>query len=124
LEIYGKKSKPWHYSLDSSNRLNALFLAHPDCVKLGRIFNTSFVIDCTYQTNIYQLKVFSVVGITCLNTSFYFCIAFLPRKIEEWFEWALTKMINLFCDVNIPKTFSIDRDLALYNVMTFRKTSW
>lgn len=93
------------YVLDESNRLNALFLAHEESVELGKKFNTSFVMDCTYQTNRYQLKVLCVMeSNTCFNTSFYLCIAFIPKETEEWHEWALRNTLLLFQGRTVPKT--------------------
>lgn len=105
----------WDYSLGDDNSVISLFLAHPDSIKLGRSFNKAFVVDCTYNTTKHKFNQLGVVGITSLNTTFYLCMAFIPKETEEWYTWALIRMKNLFLNIELPLSMSIDRDLALFN---------
>jgi hypothetical protein len=66
--------------------------------------------DCTYQTNKYKLKLLDVVGVTCLNSTFYVCFIYIPKEDETWFFWALSSLKEFYGDVEPPKSISMDRD--------------
>jgi hypothetical protein len=70
------------YSLDDKNRVDALFFAHPDSIKLCRSYNSVILMDCTYKTNKYNMNLLDVVGITSFNTTFFVCFVFLPEETE------------------------------------------
>jgi hypothetical protein len=73
--------------------------------------------DCTYKTNKYNMNLLDVVGITSFNTTFFVCFVFLPEETEPWYTWALTRIKELYIDIEVPKVIGIDRDLALENVL-------
>jgi hypothetical protein len=105
------------YSLDDENRVEALFFAHPDSIKLCRSYNSVILMDCTYKTNKYNMNLLDVVGITSFNTTFFVCFVFLPEETEPWYTWALTRLKELYLDIEVPKVIGIDRDLALKNAL-------
>jgi hypothetical protein len=103
------------HSVNETNNVQAIFFAHPDSIKLSRLYNISIVMDCTYNTNKYKMSLLNVVGITSFNTTFYICFAFIPQENETWYNWALDRLKGLYHDIELPKSISIDRDLALIN---------
>jgi hypothetical protein len=103
------------HSVNETNNVQAIFFAHPDSIKLSRLYNISIVMDCTYNTNKYKMSLLNVVGITSFNTTFYICFAFIPQENETWYNWALDRLKGLYHDLELPKSISIDRDLALIN---------
>ncbi len=71
--------------------------------------------DCTYKSNKYHLPLLSVVGTTCLNTTFYAAFGFLLQERTKDFTWFLGIFQTLYrrLDLEDPKVIVIDRDAAL-----------
>jgi hypothetical protein len=107
------------HSLDEENRVEALFFAHPESIKLCRSYNSVILMDCTYKTNKYRLNLLDVVGITSFNTTFFVCFVFLPEETEPWYQWALTRVREMYVGIEAPRVIGIDRDLALKNALEF-----
>jgi len=55
------------------------FFAHPNSVQLATTYNAVLVMDCTYKTYWFHMKLFDVVGITGFNTTIYVGFAFLQK---------------------------------------------
>jgi len=75
------------------------------------------VMDCTYKTNWFHMKLFDVVGITSFNTTFYVEFAFLQKETEECYAWALENVKSLYSGISYSPVIAIDRYLALVNVV-------
>ncbi|WP_375449254.1 transposase [uncultured Nostoc sp.] len=73
------------------------------------------IMDCTYKSNKYHLPLLSVVGTTCLNTTFYAAFGFLLQERTKDFTWFLGIFQTLYrrLDLEDPKVIVIDRDAAL-----------
>ncbi|KAL0216833.1 hypothetical protein RCL1_007316 [Eukaryota sp. TZLM3-RCL] len=57
-------------------KLLALFMYHKEALELLVQFPHVLFIDCTYRTNVNNMPLLHVVGMTCLNTTFsaFFCL--------------------------------------------------
>jgi hypothetical protein len=115
LQELNEEDWVYHYSLDEDNKLQALLFAPKSSITMCRLYNKSIIMDCKYQTNKYNLKLLDVVGVTCLNSTFYVCFIYIPKEDETWFFWALSSLKEFYGDVEPPKSISMDRDLALIN---------
>ena len=93
------------------------FLAHRSSVKLARTYNAVLVMDCTYKTNWFHMKLFDVVGITSFNTTFYVGFEFLQKETEVYYAWALENVKSLYSRISYSPVIAIDRDPALVNAV-------
>ena len=91
--------------MDAENHINALF------------YNAVLVMDCTYKTNWFHMKLFDVVGITSFNTTFYVGFEFLQKETEVYYAWALENVKSLYSRISYSPVIAIDRDPALVNAV-------
>ena len=97
--------------LDGGCRVNGLFLAFNEVVKLAKRFDGVFLLDCTYKTNKLGMPLLNFVGIACTNQMFNAAVAFLPDEQEESYKWALRE----FSSIVNPRVTTTDQELALMN---------
>ena len=71
--------------------------------------------DCTYKTNKFRMPLFDIIGIDCLQRTFYVGFCFLAREDQDIIEWALTCLQYLYSSLGLPppRTIVTDRDNAL-----------
>ncbi|XP_071689837.1 protein FAR1-RELATED SEQUENCE 5-like [Rutidosis leptorrhynchoides] len=100
---------------NSEGRITRLFIAHPLSIKLARIFSNTFVMDCTYKTNRYNMPLLDIIEVSCFNSSFYSGFAFLEKEDEENYIWALHVFKKILGQGNYPSIIMSDRELALMN---------
>jgi len=117
LDDLQASSWQFSYALDEHDRIIRLFMIHPESLKLARIYNNVVLGDCTYKTNQFRLKLLNVVGITSLFTTFYVCFCFLLTETYEDYSWFLERFKAIYVDIDSPKVFSTDRDLAFMNAL-------
>ena len=99
--------------LDDGGRVNGLFLALNEVVKLAKRFDGVFLLDCTYKTNKFGMPLLNFVGIACTNQTFNAAVAFLPDEQEESYKCALRE----FSSIASPRVIAIDRELSLMNAI-------
>lgn len=73
------------------------------------------LLDCTYQTNRFQMPLLDMVGLIGLNTTFYVAFAFVKSEQEEDFTWVLKQLQELLRA--LPSVVMTDRELALMNAI-------
>ncbi len=71
-----------------------LFLIYKPAIELVRRFKAVFLMDCTYQTNILQMPLLNIVGITSTYQTFNAGFAFLPDELESSYVWALSQLYD------------------------------
>jgi len=86
-----------------------VFFMHKDSVALAKVYNTVFLLDCTYKTNKFNMPLLNIVGIACTYATFNAGFAFLREETEEHYTWALKQLAA----VVHPKVLCTDRELAL-----------
>ncbi|PWA53815.1 protein FAR1-RELATED SEQUENCE 5 [Artemisia annua] len=82
--------------------ITGLFIAHPLSIKLAKLFSNTFVMDCTYKTNRYNMPLLDIIGVTCFNTSFYSGFVFLEKEDKDHYVWALSVFKKILGDSNQP----------------------
>ena len=77
------------------------------------------IFDCTYRTNRYNHALFNIVGVDCLQQTFFVAFCFLAREGEEDFTWVLNELKNIYTEVKIPRleTVITDGDPGLANAV-------
>jgi hypothetical protein len=91
--------------------VDCVFFMHQSSVRMCQTFGTVFLLDCTYKTNKFDMRLLNVVGITSTYVTFNIGFAFLHAKNEEAYAWVLEQ----FSEVVTPKVLCTDRKLALMN---------
>jgi len=102
--------------VNESNRLTAIFFAHPDSVAFLQQNPDILLLDCTYKTNKYGLPLLDMVGVDCCQRSFCIAFAFLSSEVEEQYVWALTQLKSLYQDT-LPSVVLTDRCQAAMNAV-------
>ena len=100
--------------LMDGDTIKIIFFMHHSSIKLCQMFQTVFLMDCTYKTNNLKMPLLNVVGITLTYATFNACFAFLNEETEETYSWVLrnfSKVVDL-------KVLCTDRELALMNVIS------
>lgn len=105
---------------DSNLEVNAdgnvthLFATHPKSLHLLKDYNKTFVLDCTYKTNRYQLPLLMIVGMTATNSTFVAAFALLDEEKEANYMWALNQLKRVLVEKE-PAVIATDREIALMN---------
>jgi len=86
-------------------------------IELLQTYHHVFLMDCTYKTNMFNMSLFNIVGLTSTNSTFFGAFAFLQTETEEDYKWALMKLLTVLGGVPSPKAIVTDRELALLNAI-------
>jgi hypothetical protein len=100
--------------------IERLFFAHRCSIDLLKYNYDLLIMDCTYNTNRFKMKLFDIVGVSKLNRTFYAAFCLLKREDSETFKWALQCLGHLygeFIPADFPTTVITDRDLALIDAL-------
>nr|XP_043630472.1 protein FAR1-RELATED SEQUENCE 5-like [Erigeron canadensis] len=73
----------YHTTNSVSGRLENLFFIHPTSFKLWRAFPYVIQIDATYKTNMYNMPLVEIVGVTPTNRTFSISYAFIISEQEH-----------------------------------------
>ena len=94
--------------------LEALYLAHPEAVKLSKQFHHIAMLDCTYKTNKYKTPLLHVVGMTANWKTFTKALVFITKETFEFYSWSVNALKELAYDPErLPKVFVMDHEKAL-----------
>ena len=104
------------YECAEDGALQSLLVASRDSIRLFRAFHDVLVLDCTYETNTYDMPLLQAIGITSVNTSFTAAVVFMPGEQEPDYEWALGALQRLLGD-SFPRVVLTDRDQALMGAL-------
>jgi len=73
--------------------------------------------DCTYKTNKYKMSLLIIIGVTCLNTSFFVAFCFMKGENFGDYCWVLEALKRLYDHLDLPYSqvilFDGDKALAL-----------
>jgi len=108
----------WSTCHESYNIVSDIFWTHLDVVKLLNAFNIVFLMDTTFKTNKYRVPLLEIVGVTCIDLSFFAGFVFLSSEKEKNFIWELHKFRGSLLTSHVgPKVIVCDKDLALMSTI-------
>ncbi len=98
------------YKLDKNLRIRRLFIAKTTSEKVLKLNYKVFLMDCTYNINVYKMPLCIITGVTPLNTTYYVAFAFLSAKTGDDYCWDLgdVKKLYEFFDILDPKIIVTD----------------
>src|SRR5438034_3941787 len=118
---------PQEYTNPNTGRLERLFFAHPEAVKLLREHPDILLLDCTYKTNRFRMPLLNLCAVTGNRKTVQVALCFLSGEKKEDYDWAMAQFRILMRDHDIPEPVSIvtDRELALMNTLDeiFKKSN-
>ena len=100
--------------------LTGLFFCHSRSIKLLSSYHYILFLDCTYKTNKYKMPLLHIAGVTGANKSFSLAFCFLREETQEYYEWALKNLLNIFTsnEIPLPEVIITDREQALINSLS------
>ena len=102
-----------------SQTVQDIFWTHPKSVKLFNNFPTVLIMDSTYKTNLYRMRLFKIVGVTSTYLTYSVGFAFMTLEKEGNFTWALQMLLKLLePNSDMPKVVVTDRDTGMMNAVT------
>ncbi|KAJ3455262.1 hypothetical protein MRS44_013862 [Fusarium solani] len=106
--------------IDKSNRVVAVFFAHPKSLGYLKSYPEVLILDCTYKTNMYKMPLLDIVGVDACQRSFCIAFAFLSGEEEADFIWALGQLRYLYelHSIALPTVILTDRCLACMNALS------
>ncbi len=107
----------YRIDVDGDNHLTRLFFAHPDSLLYLQQNFDILLLDCTYKTNKYDIKLLDMVKVDACQRSFCIAFAFLPREEEQDYLWALRHLRSLYQQNDLPSIVLTDRCFAVMNVV-------
>ena len=103
----------WHRSDGESNALGDVLFAHPKSTDLLRLFPHVLLMDATYRTNVYDVPLLEVVGMSSTGQNFHVAFGFIKNEVHDSYLWALQKVKQLYGEDASPGVIVTDRELAL-----------
>lgn len=85
---------------------------------LFHAFPSVLFMDYTYKTNKYRMLLLEIMGLTCIDLTFYVAFVYLQHESEDNFVWALGVLRSIMDDSVLPNVIVTDRELALMNVIS------
>lgn len=88
----------------------------PECMQQVLRENPEVLImDCTYKTNKYKMPLLIIIGVTCINTSFFVAFCFMKGETFGDYCWVLEALKRLYDHLNLsyPEVILSDGDKAL-----------
>lgn len=98
---------------DSTNELEDLFFAHPRSLEIWRAFPHMLLMDATYQTNMFDMPLLEIVGVTSTNKTFSIAFVLMHKEKISNYTWALNCLLSLTKGYLFPHVIVRDRELAL-----------
>jgi hypothetical protein len=92
--------------------LTHAFFSNPKSLELARRCHSVVQIDCTYKTNIYNMPLAHIIGISPFFTTFTIGFAFIPKEETCDYEWVLT-ILKEALNGNCPNFIVTDKEDAL-----------
>ncbi|XP_022041444.1 protein FAR-RED ELONGATED HYPOCOTYL 3-like [Helianthus annuus] len=75
----------FHGTFENDERVQDVFVIHPESNKLWRTFPHVLLIYSTYKTNRYKMPLVQIIGVTSTYLSFCVAYAFIANEKEENF---------------------------------------
>ena len=103
------------FETDSSHAVQRLLFGYQKSIDLLRKYPEVLLLDCTYNTNKFNMPLFTITGVTSMKRSFTIGMAFLGGEQFEEFRWVLCQLRPLYHDspLNAPCSIVTDCDTAL-----------
>ena len=79
-------------------------------------FHKVLLMDCTYKTNMYNMPMLEIVGVTATGASYTAAIVFMAAECVPDYEWALRQLQRDLGDA-APEVILTDRDQAFMNAV-------
>ena len=114
------QEKRYFYQFTTNNkngRLENLFFIHPTSMTLWRAFPWVIEIDSTYKTNIYNMPLVEIVGVTSTGKTFSLAYAFIVNEREANYQWVLRCLKSTLADSFAVRVVLTDRELALMRAL-------
>ena len=102
-----------HTTNRESGRLRNLFFIHPVSFEMWRAFPWIIEIDATYKTNIYNMPLVEIVGVTSTGRTFSIAYALIESEQEAHYRWVLQCLRSTLDEGFAVRVVLTDRDLAL-----------
>ena len=105
-------------TVDGTNTMEGMFLAHPNTRELIRLFPQVVVMDATYKTNLYDMPLVELVGVLPTGQNYHIAFIFLSNERTTSYIWGLIQLRVLFAECGVsPGVFVTDRELAEINAI-------
>src|SRR3954454_21153651 len=107
------------YKTHISGDVTHLFFAHPKSIELFKRYPEILLLDCTYNTNRFNMPLLNIMGTTALGTSFFVSFAFLTGETNDDYLWVIKELKTLIRGEEIldPSVVVTDCELALINAL-------
>lgn len=102
---------------DKSNRIKNIFFTSPGLKSRINNYGRLFMLDCTYNTNRYNMPLLHVLGLLPFGTNFHVCFSFLGDETGSAYLWALEQISSLYEDHTGPSILVTDNELSLKNAI-------
>jgi hypothetical protein len=110
---------PHTYKHPKTYRLERLFFAHPDAIKIYKQHPDVVLLDCTYKTNRFRMPLFNICTVTGNRKTVQVALVFLSGEKDVDYEWAMKHFRDLQTnnDISEPLSWVTDRELAVMNIL-------
>jgi hypothetical protein len=114
LQLLSNHQYTYRYTTDSNTgRLTNLFFVHPKSLDIWRAFPSIIEIDATYKTNLYNMPLVEIVGVTPTGKTFSIAHAIIENERHAAYTWVLQCLRSTLGEGFVVRVALIDRDLAL-----------
>jgi hypothetical protein len=98
----------WEPTSDTDNRIKHMIIADMRLIHYLRQNPDVMILDCTYETNKFDMPLLDALGIDCMGQGFGICVAFLDNETsEDSYDWALEHIRKLYRKT-IPSVIATD----------------
>ncbi|XP_020253274.1 protein FAR1-RELATED SEQUENCE 5-like [Asparagus officinalis] len=104
---------------DESSELGDIVFCHPASFVMVNAYPEVMMIDCTYNTNEYDIPLLEVVGATSTDKTFTIAYAFMRNERQENYRFVLQFIRTLFVSQVTPNVIVTDRDYALMHAVEY-----
>ncbi|POM61104.1 Transposase-like protein [Phytophthora palmivora] len=105
--------------VDPDSRISHLFFALKAAVEIFKENPDVILLDCTYKTNVFDMPLLNLVGVTGMNTTIHLAQAFLRNETKDDYVWALKELKRVIESerISFPQVIISDCDCALMNAL-------
>lgn len=105
---------------DAEGRVISVLFAHPQSLEYLQAYPDILLLDCTYNTNKFNMPLLDMVGVDACQRTFCIAFAFLSGETEDDYYWVLDRLKSMYeaIHVGLPAVILTDRCLACMNAVT------
>jgi hypothetical protein len=115
LEQLRELAIPHDHHLGPNRQATHLWVSTPEIDLVDRWCDV-VLLDCTYRTNLHDMPLLEIVGVTALDTSFTIGAVLIASEAELDYDWALVRLRRLLNN-RAPAVILTDRDFALMSAV-------